>query len=253
MALTFTLDTPADPGVTATPANIGGGLPGSTNPPDITQPSPLSVTADPVMPARAKAGVELSRLVLYMIAGSIVLLLLSLLWLGSSVSDDVKHAYANVLEPSHAGTELQTLARIEELLDDLGRAKSDLKWQMTQGASDNEAKVLDFLAQLPSVTGEQKTTLAACKPLPVNDMRVESVTRCIAVLNDVRQSALQASASVASMQIAAESVDKMLAHRQSLFTFWMQASQMILLNLLLPLLTALFGYIFGSQQAERNP
>lgn len=33
--------------------------------------------------------------------------------------------------------------------------------------------------------------------------------------------------------------------------FWMKLGQMILLNLLLPVLTALLGYVFGSKQASR--
>jgi hypothetical protein len=37
-------------------------------------------------------------------------------------------------------------------------------------------------------------------------------------------------------------------HRQAFRSFWLQAAQLVLLNLLLPLLTALLGYIFGSRE-----
>jgi hypothetical protein len=37
-------------------------------------------------------------------------------------------------------------------------------------------------------------------------------------------------------------------HRQAFRLFWLQAAQLVLLNLLLPLLTALLGYIFGSRE-----
>jgi hypothetical protein len=50
--------------------------------------------------------------------------------------------------------------------------------------------------------------------------------------------------------MAAESAQKIQDQRQSLHLFWIQAAQLILLNLLLPLLTALFGYIFGTQQGS---
>ncbi len=45
---------------------------------------------------------------------------------------------------------------------------------------------------------------------------------------------------------------KQLGEQRAAFrAFWLQMAQLILLNLLLPLLTALLGYIFGTTQAVR--
>jgi len=39
-------------------------------------------------------------------------------------------------------------------------------------------------------------------------------------------------------------------HQAAFHSFWVQMAQMVLLNLLLPLLTGLFGYIFGTRQGQ---
>ena len=41
-------------------------------------------------------------------------------------------------------------------------------------------------------------------------------------------------------------------NHQALRTFWISATQLILVNVLLPLLTALLGYIFGRQTAQSS-
>jgi hypothetical protein len=61
-----------------------------------------------------------------------------------------------------------------------------------------------------------------------------------------------AAAGVVNAQVAGESAGKINEQRVAMHAFWIQAAQLILLNLLLPLLTALFGYIFGTQQAQRT-
>lgn len=113
--------------------------------------------------------------------------------------------------------------------------------------------MLALIDRVPGVTDEQKSTLHKCDPPPTDAARPATVRQCLIILNGLQQSAAEAAVDVSNAQIAGDTVDKILAHRQSLFTFWLQAAQLILLNLLLPLLTALFGYIFGSQQAGRSP
>jgi hypothetical protein len=87
--------------------------------------------------------------------------------------------------------------------------------------------------------------------LPQDKSRNEKLDACSKTLESIRQAALEGAAGATNAQIAADSVAKTNEQRQNLHTFWMQAAQLILLNLLLPLLTALFGYIFGTQQAAK--
>lgn len=72
--------------------------------------------------------------------------------------------------------------------------------------------------------------------------------RCMNILDDVRQAALEAASSTTNAEVAGTAADKFSAQRQTFHAFWLQAAQLVLLNLLLPILTALLGYIFGSQQ-----
>jgi hypothetical protein len=86
-------------------------------------------------------------------------------------------------------------------------------------------------------------------PLPTDATRNQKLDQCIAAIGDIRQAALGSAASTATSQIAGEATTKIQDQRQNLHTFWIQVAQLVLLNLLLPLLTALFGYIFGTQQS----
>jgi hypothetical protein len=251
MALNITNAGPPPPlqGVEATVASGANTLPANTPP---NTPPPIGASAAPVLPGVTRAGVKLAYFVLTIVTGSIVLLLLVLVWLNSSVGNDVKNAYAQVMNPTKIGSEFYILGSLESLVSDFNRAHDDEKWTMSDASVRNESTFANFLAKLPSVTSSQKSTIAACSPLPEGALRKSTLEKCITVLNDVRQAALEAAASTSDAQVAGEAVDKILAHRQALLSFWMQAAQLILLNLLLPLLTALFGYIFGTQQAQQQ-
>lgn len=107
-----------------------------------------------------------------------------------------------------------------------------------------------MLQQLPILTDAQKDQLKGCIPIPpANESRNSKLDQCLEILATVW---LSVSPTESSTRMAREAAEKINEHRQNLHTFWIQAAQLILLNLLLPLLTALFGYIFGTQQANRT-
>lgn len=220
-----------------------------------------------VMPPVAAAGVRLAKIVLAITAGSIAGLILYLVTMEFIVRGDVRDAYQQVFNPSRIGSEFYTLGRLEKLLLDLATARRDPNWLMSKESLQNAESIMAMLKQLPSVTTTQKAQLADCVPLPPASIpassngpviipppmsRDDKLDRCIATIEYIRQAALEAAAGVTDAQLATESATKINEHRQSLHTFWVQAAQLILLNLLLPLLTALFGYIFGTQQAQRQ-
>ncbi len=235
--------TPIDAGATA-PSGLSGLAPAS--------PAQIGASASNLT-GTARAGVILSYFVLSIVTGSIVLLLAALIWLNYNVSDDVRRPYASVMNPTKIGSEAYVLGMLESLVGEFQHARDDQKWAMSEAASSNQAALNSFLAKLPSITASQKSTLTACRPLPEGGSRNPALEKCIAVLNDIRQAVVEAAYSTSNSQVAGEAVDKILAHRQALLSFWLQAAQLILLNLLLPLLTALFGYIFGTQQAGQSP
>ena len=208
-------------------------------------PPAIAVGAGP-MPAVAAAGVQLAKIVLAIAAGAIVILMTYLVWMDGSIADNVAGVYKQVLNPSRIGSALYTSDRLEQFAADLNAARADAKLAATQ--RDQEA--VKMLVELPSLSSAQKAQLNQCVPLPTDASRNDKLGRCIALAEDIRQAALGTASSAATAQMAAESAGKIQDQRQSLHQFWIQAAQLILLNLLLPLLTALFGYIFGTQQGN---
>lgn len=202
------------------------------------------------LPPVIGAGVNLARLVLYVAAGSIVLLLSYLVFMELLIARDINGAYRQVLNPSRVGSEFYTLSRLEQLKVDLTAARNDASLEWSADSLQNAHTVLEMVATLPSVTSTQKHQLQDCVPLPSDVTRNEKLNRCSVVLDNVRQAALEAATVVTDAQAAGESANKINEHRVAMHTFWIQVAQLILLNLLLPLLTALFGYTFGTQQAQ---
>lgn len=204
------------------------------------------------LPPVIDAGVKLAKLVLYIAAGSIVVLIVYLISMDLVIGSDIHKSYDHILNPSRIGSEFYMLGRLEQLSVDLSAARKDPAVKLSAESLQNAESILKTVDALPSVTTTQKDRLAACIPLPeANDSRNGKLDLCISIIENIRQAALEAAAGTTNAQVASDAVTKTNEHRQSLHTFWIQAAQLILLNLLLPLLTALFGYIFGTQQAQR--
>lgn len=202
-----------------------------------------------MMPAVAAAGVDLAKAVLKIVAGVILILIGYLVWMDYSVAANVADAYKQVHSPSRIGSEFFTLDRLEQFAADLNAARTNPNQTIPQESDQRDREVIDMLGNLPSMTSAQKTQLNQCLPLPTDASRSDKLGQCVAIVENVRQAAVGTAASTMTAQMASESVGKIQDQRQSLHTFWIQVAQLILLNLLLPLLTALFGYIFGTQQA----
>ena len=66
----------------------------------------------------------------------------------------------------------------------------------------------------------------------------------------VRQAGLGNVAGAEQVRVLGDLAKQLGEQRAAFRAFWLQMAQLILLNLLLPLLTALMGYIFGATQAS---
>jgi len=240
--------TPGDLGVQATPSEPDRQARQSVGAATPVAPTSQGVAAT-TMPAVAAAGVSLAKIVLAIVASVILILMGYLVWMDFRIAADVAGAYRQALTPSRVGSEFFTLDRLERFTADLNAARANPKQTMSQESDQRGREAIKLLADLPSLTSTEKTQLSQCLPLPTDASRSDKLTQCVAIAENVRQAALTAAASTMSAQMAGESVGKIQDQRQSLHQFWIQVAQLILLNLLLPLLTALFGYIFGTQQA----
>src|SRR5260370_25391747 len=134
-------------------------------------------------------GVELARLVLYIAAGSIVMLTAYLIFMDIAIGRDVHNEYQQVLNPSRIGTEFYTLGRLEKLSDDLGAARKDPEWQMSADSRQNADAILKMVGALPSITSTQKTQLSECvPPPPASASRNDKLDRCIGTIESIRGS-----------------------------------------------------------------
>jgi hypothetical protein len=200
-------------------------------------------------------GFKLAKIVLSITAGSIVLFLLYLLAMEWTIGSDVRDAYQKVLNPDRVGAEFVTVAELEKFAADLGNARKNPTVQWTTESLQNAQNVLKLVNELPSVTADKKNHLKDCVPPPAasDTSRDSKIDSCLEIVGGTKQAVLGEVAAVTDAKIAADSAGKIGEQRQNLHNFWVQAAQLVLLNLLLPLLTALFGYIFGTQQASKTP
>ena len=218
------------------------------NAPSVSPPPPGVRATD--MPPVAAAGVLLAKVVLGIAGCSILILMAYLVWMDGSIADNVANAYKQVLNPSRIGSEFYTLDRLSQFASDLNTARDNPKQVLSKESAQRDQEVIGMLGELPSLGSARKAQLNQCVPLPTDLSRNEKLGKCITVIDNVRESALGAAAGTSTAQMAAEAAGKIQDQRQSLHQFWIQAAQLLLLNLLLPLLTALFGYIFGTQQGS---
>ena len=79
-----------------------------------------------------------------------------------------------------------------------------------------------------------------------------TVTNCIRILEALRDEA-GGSIDLDRLRVMRDFTKDIHENHQSLRTFWISAAQLILVNVLLPLLTALLGYIFGRESTSRTP
>jgi hypothetical protein len=143
------------------------------------------------------------------------------------------------------GPDRPSLANVTKLLTDAARdANAEI-------AADDVTKArAQFAARKASgaISDQQLSQLTCCVPLPAADTgRAAALTACAAILGEPEKKQ-PTTPSMERLRFLSEFSKQLNEERQSFHTAWFQA-QLVLLNLLLPLLTGLFGYIFGTQQA----
>jgi hypothetical protein len=204
------------------------------------------------LPPLTWVGKDLSRAVLGILAGSIVVLMGYLFYMEGKIGRDVGGAYTWALEASRTASGFKWIDRLESTTAELRLARSRADGHMSEAALQNAQEVLRMAARLPSLPDGQREQLGRCVPLPTDSSRNEAVDRCVEILERIDRDALGTFATTSTAGIAGDFATRLHEQRQGLHQFWIQAAQLILLNLLLPLLTALFGYIFGRQSGSES-
>lgn len=199
------------------------------------------------MPPVAAAGLGLAGRVLTIAGWSIAGLFAYLVYMDVTIGADLRRTYG-AIDTVEAGT----VARFEQFEADLGAALTDASaW--TPEAHANAAEVIALLERTPGLGARARAEVAACAPYEGEaQARAATMQTCLARLGQIRRENARAAQNSALLEAAGQSATKLNEQRSAFHAFWLQAGQLILLNLLLPLMTALLGYIFGTQQANQN-
>lgn len=230
-------------------------------------PDPISAEADTVTPTTeskplsfdsqislneklAQVGFDLAKTIMWMMGGAITILVLMLLLAESGERDRsskiIDQAMAIAI-PSSAAIDDKRLTGVMALLR---QSASDPKLVLPPVESANAKTLIDESLKIASITDEQRKSLdGKCIPVPAASVKDRSgiLEGCAATLETLYKPKTSLEQRLAFISGLQKSLGDEQAKRHA---FWLQAAQLILINLLLPILTALLGYIFGTQQAK---
>jgi hypothetical protein len=210
-----------------------------------------------------QAGLHLSQIVLCLIAGSIGLLFVYLVVMEFVTSGPYDDITAGVVEQAKsAGDMSASLDKRRNAVVDLLRANRD---RANPNISHASAILLNEFVRDVRASGrlsaENLKALDACvaqfRPgasggtTPVLVDRQAATDACLQVLDSAELAAVGPGLDIERLRLLRDLGKDALDARQAIRSFWLQAAQLVLLNLLLPALTALLGYIFGTQQQQR--
>jgi hypothetical protein len=209
----------------------------------------VGITASP-MPPVTYAGLQLAKIVLGILALALVVLV-SYLWTSEwRYGSNQTTIYGQVLSQAIAISDPPNQALADKYIKALREAALDPKVTLAAEEQTAAQSLFTNLKSLGAISDQQLASLKGCIPFPSSDTgRAEALTACAGILDEAGKKASTASPGLERIRLLTELSKQINEHRQSFHTSWFQEAQLILLNLLLPLLTGLFGYIFGTQQA----
>jgi hypothetical protein len=213
-------------------------------------PRSFGVMATP-MGELAKAGVSLAQFVMWMISGAVaILILMALISESREITASSKIAELILAAPLSSSAPAPEDKQLSGVVSVLRQAAANPALVLPPVEIENARMLIDKALKMPAITSEQKSSLdKKCIPLPPQTVkdRATVLERCAATLGTVFVSPtpdVQRLAVIKELQKS--QAEESIARR----AFWMQAAQLVLINLLLPILTALLGYIFGTRQAS---
>lgn len=198
----------------------------------------------------AAAGVDLAKIVMAMISVAALILIIMALEAESTemtASNKTVELALAVLPSAIPATEDKQLSGV---VSALRQAAADPTLVLPPVEIENARLVINRALKLPAITGEQKSSLdKKCIPLPLQTTkdRAAILERCAATLETVF---IPPAADAQRLALIKELQKSQAEERTARRAHWMQIAQLVLINLLLPILTALLGYIFGTQQAS---
>lgn len=202
------------------------------------------------LPPLMAAGIDLAKIVLWMISGAALILIFMALKAESTemaASNKTVELVLDALPSTAPVTEDKQLSGVVSLLR---QAVANPALALPPVEIENARSLIDKALKLPAITGEQKASLdKKCIPLPLRTLKDRALVleRCAATLEAVF---VPPAADAQHLALIKELQKAQAEERTARRAFWMQSAQLVLINLLLPILTALLGYIFGTRQAS---
>lgn len=212
--------------------------------------------APPVLGTKAEmapltaAGIDLARRTMVMIGVAVLALLILLLSAETGQRADIAKTNERLSSIFEKSERPLVEPRLETVVAVFRRAAVDPLWPVP--SVDEAQALIDDALKLPSLTAEDRSALEGkCIPIPAaaTPDRAAVLEHCAQTLMKIFSRGEANAIKIEAMKSVQQSLaEERAAHR----AFWMQVAQLILINLLLPILTALLGYIFGTQQGQKT-
>jgi len=210
------------------------------------------ITASP-MPPVTYAGLQLAKIVLSILGISLAVLM-AYLWT-SEWHYGIRQAgiYEKVLSQATSASDPLGQLPIDKYTKAFRNAALDPNLTLAAEEQAMARSLFENLRRIGAVSDQQFASLNSCTPFPSDSSaRATALTACAGILDDAEKKIVAASPALERVRLLTDLSKQINEHRQSFHASWIQEAQLILLNLLMPLLTGLFGYIFGTQQAPSN-
>lgn len=216
---------------------------GKSAEPKKEQPAKYSDGVNAQLSPTAAAGVDLAKIVLSYIAAAMVLTLVIL-------------ATIEIVNATHQfgmQDKVALQAAAVSILPDqtkLEAWRTGLKTLGTVPAEQQDGwrDLFETIRLSGAVSESQAAILSRCVPPDASKAQPPDISGCDDLIHMLEAASRNAPGNVERTKALVDFYKEVETENQGTRTFWLQISQMILLNLLLPILTALLGYIFGTNQ-----
>lgn len=227
---------------------------GQPLPTDVPPAAPVGPVAAEPRPAPVKSsiqerGIEILFVLLGILTASIVILFLYLGILDYSGSQRVQQVYDGAVRSATLATALPEVNALDSAAAVLRQLAKEPQGSVAAPEREAAAAVLERLGRSDA---PEAGVLAGCAP-PLKAaaaVEVAVARRCADALGRAR-AALPGVLGVDALRELKGLAKDLQDHHQGLRTFWISAAQLVLVNVLLPLLTALLGYIFGREATQK--
>jgi hypothetical protein len=162
--------------------------------------------------------------------------------------------YSDALRYAQASSPIIDLQRLEQASLSLAELKKNPPGVLTNNQKLDLAYAVANSKALPQLTESQRSTLDQCgkaanDPSLISNTPIEECQIAFSTLRDV---GLTHVAELDRLRLMQAVVNDAREYHQGFRAFWLQSAQVILLNLLLPILTAFLGYVFGAQSRSEG-